>query len=153
MDLTEEIKRLAAGFLKPEQFVVDVIVTAKKGPGKVIVLVDGDSGVNIDDCAELSRQLSKALDEIGLIDDRYVLEVSTPGVDQPLKLQRQYRKHVGRTLKLKISDRMLDGKLVDVTDDQIIVNEEIGTGKKKENVSHTIAFRDIDKAFVMVSFK
>lgn len=153
MDVTEEIKRLASGFLHPDHFVVDVIVTAKKGPGKVIVLVDGDNGVNIDDCAELSRQLSKALDETGLIDDRYVLEVSTPGVDQPLRLQRQYRKHVGRTLKLKMNDRTLDGKLMEVADDQIIIHEEVGTGKKKESVSHTIAFGDIDKAFVMVSFK
>lgn len=139
--------------LSPGQFVVDVIVTAKNGPGKVLVLVDGDEGISIDDCAEISRQLSKLLDESQLINDKYMLEVSTPGVDQPLKLKRQYKKHIGRTLKIKTAENLVDGKLIAVDEDKITLNQEVGTGKKKETVTLDIPFDQIEKTFVVVSFK
>lgn len=139
--------------LAPGQFVVDVIVTAKKGPGKVLVLVDGDEGVNIDQCGEISRQLSKDLDETEFLSHNYMLEVSTPGVDQPLKLKRQYKKHIGRTLKLKLADKMVEGKLMEVSEDNITLNQEIGSGKQKEIVTLQVSFGEIEKALVMVSFK
>ena len=139
--------------LAPGQFLVDVIVTAKRGPGKVLVLVDGDEGVNIDQCGEISRQLSKDLDDSGLLNDQYMLEVSTPGVDQPLRLKRQYKKHVGRTLKLKLAEKTVEGKLANVADDKITLNQEIGSGKQKEIATLEIPFGEIEKALVMVSFK
>jgi ribosome maturation factor RimP len=154
MDLTAEIRQLVEPTLAPDQFIVDVVVTAKKGPGKVIVLVDGDHGITIDTCAEISRQLSKALDESNLIGDNYLLEVSTPGVDHPLKLKRQYPKHIGRTLKIKLLDgTQVEGKLVELKDDELVLGQEIGSGKKKEVKTVTVAFSVIDKTFVLVSFK
>ena len=56
MDLNAEIRQLVEPNLAPDQFLVDVIVSAKKSPGKVLVLVDGDQGINIDTCGEISRQ-------------------------------------------------------------------------------------------------
>ena len=140
--------------LAPDQFVVDVIVSTKKNPGKVLVLLDGDQGINIDACANVSRQLSKSLDERNLMGDNYLLEVSTPGVDQSLKLKRQYHKHIGRTLKLKLADgSQFEGKLKEVGADTVIVTQEVGTGKHKESKEQTVDFAAIDKAFVLVSFK
>jgi ribosome maturation factor RimP len=154
MDLSAEIRQLVEPTLAPDQFIVDVLVTAKKGPGKVMVLVDGDQGINIDTCAEISRQLSKVLDERNLIGDNYLLEVSTPGVDHPLKLKRQYHKHVGRTLRIKLQDgTQVEGKLAEVKEDELTLNQEIGSGKKKETKTMGVPFAAIDKTFVLVSFK
>jgi ribosome maturation factor RimP len=154
MDLTAEIRQLVEPNLAPDQFLVDVLISAKKGPRKVLVLLDGDQGINIDTCAEISRQLSKALDERNLIDDNYLLEVSTPGVDQPLKLKRQYPKHIGRSLRVKLQDGTeVEGKLGEVKEEEIILNQEIGSGKKKESKTLNVPFGAVDKTFVLVSFK
>ena len=136
------------------QFVVDAIVTARKGPKKVLVIVDGDEGVSIDDCANLSRELSKTLDEFALLgEESYLLEVSTPGLDQPLKLHRQFKKNVGRKLKVKQKEKTEEGTLLNVTDEAITLSRETGSGKKKELINIDINFSQIEKAFVLVSFK
>jgi ribosome maturation factor RimP len=153
MELGEEIRKLAEQKLTPDQFIVDVVVSARKGPKKVMVIVDGDQGFSIEDCAALSRHLSKALDDTALIDDNYFLEVSTPGVDHPLKLRRQYRKNIGRLLKVKLQDQILEGRLLEVADDRIILEEQSGSGKKKEVKTTEILIDNIEKAFVQVSFK
>lgn len=154
MDLVEEIRNLAAGNLSPDKFVVEVLVLGKKVPKRVLITIDGDHGITIDDCADLSRVLSKEFDERGLFgDENYLLEVSTPGVDQPLKLKRQYFKNTGRNLRVKFQDKITEGKLKEVSEDQIVLAQEIGTGKKKEVKEITIPFSEIDKAFVLVSFK
>ena len=154
MGLEEEIKRIAEGKLAdPGHFIVDVIVSARKGPKKVLVIVDGDNGVSIDDCALLSRALSNELDEKPILDEAFTLEVSTPGLDQPLKLKRQFVKNVGRRLKVKTADKIMEGKLEAVSDDTITLLEETGTGKKQVITSIDINFSQIEKAFVLVSFK
>jgi ribosome maturation factor RimP len=154
MALEDELKKLAeAKLANPSLFIVDVVVSARKGPKKVLVIVDGDQGVSIDDCADISRELSKTLDELPYLEDSYLLEVSTPGVDFPLKLQRQYTKNIGRRLKIKTADSTVEGKLEAVTSDVITISVEEGTGKKKTTKSIDINFSQIEKAFVLVSFK
>ena len=155
MSLEEEIKKIAESKLSDSrQFIVDVLVSSRKGPKKVLIIVDGDEGVSIDECAEVSRQVSKDLDESPLIDDdSYTLEVYTPGLDQPLKLKRQYVKNIGRKLKVKLPDKIEEGKLEAVTEDAITLVKETGSGKKKESTSIDINFSQIEKAFVLVSFK
>jgi ribosome maturation factor RimP len=154
MDLSTEIRQLVEPTLAPDQFIVDVLVSSKKGPGKVMVLVDGDHGINIDACAEISRQLSKELDERNLIGDNYLLEVSTPGVDHPLKLKRQYPKHVGRRLKIKLLDgTQVEGKLDELHENELVLRQEVGSGKKKETKTVSVPFATVDKTFVLVSFK
>jgi ribosome maturation factor RimP len=154
MDLNAEIRQLVESTLAPDQFVVDILVSNKKNPGKVMVLLDGDQGINIDVCAEVSRQLSKTLDERNLMGDNYLLEVSTPGVDHPLKLKRQYHKHIGRSFRLKLQDgTQTEGRLAEIKEDELVLSQETGTGKKKETQMINIAFPSIDKAFVLVSFK
>lgn len=154
MELTERIQKLAERHLKDEfQFIVEVIASIRKKPNKLIVIIDGDKGITIDDCAELSRALSAALDEDKLLTDPYMLEVSTPGLDHPLKLTRQYVKNKGRTVKVKTSNEVLQGKLLEVTPQTIMLEVTTGTGKKKEVKEVSIPFSDIEKTFVMVSFK
>jgi ribosome maturation factor RimP len=154
MDLTEEIKRLAVSKLTdPSQFLVDVVVSSRQGPKKVLVIVDGDNGITIDDCASISRELSATLDDSALVDENYMLEVSTPGLDHPLKLKRQYKKNIGRKLKVKLPDTIVEGTLTEVNEDTIVLSQETGSGKKKEVKIIDIQFSEIEKAFVLVSFK
>jgi ribosome maturation factor RimP len=153
MELSEEIRHLTESKLPPGQFLIDIVASSRQGPKKISVIVDGDEGISIDDCAELSRQLSKALDDLGLIEDNYLLEVSTPGVDHPLKLKRQYNKNIGRRLKVKLHDKIVEGKLTEVDEEKITLTQETGAGKKKETQTMVIPFSSIDKAFVLVSFK
>lgn len=154
MEIAEEIRKIAEDkVVEPSQFIVDVIVSSRVGPPKVTVIVDGDNGINIDDCATISRQLSKTLDESLLLTESYMLEVSTPGLDQPLKLKRQYKKNIGRKLRVKFQEKIVEGKLMEVTEEKITVGQEIGEGKRTEILPIEIQFSEIDKSFVLVSFK
>lgn len=154
MDLVGEIRKLAEENVSPDKFVVEVLVSGKKIPVRVLIIVDGDRGITIDDCADLSRVLSKEFEERNFFgDDSYLLEVSTPGLDHPLKLKRQYYKNTGRNLKVVGKQTTSEGKLKEVTDEKIVLVQEIGTGKKKESKEIEIPFSEIDKTFVLVSFK
>lgn len=154
MELVENIRNLVESRLTDNsQFVVDVVVKGQKGPRKVLIVIDGDNGVTIDDCANLSRELSKALDDLQLIDESYTLEVSTPGLDQPLRLRRQYSKNVGRKVKVVSTQGIAEGKLISASDDKIVLELEIGQGKEKTIANKEIDFSDIEKTFVLVSFK
>jgi len=154
MDLAVEIRRLAESKLANEsQFVVDVVLSSRQGPRKVLIFLDGDQGVSIDDCADLSREMAQALDENNWITDNYTLEVSTAGIDQPLKLARQYKKNIGRRVKVKLKDASIEGTLTGSDAEKIVLAEETGTGKKKEVKTREIPFTEIEKTLVMVSFK
>lgn len=154
MEIAQEIRKIVEGKLADQaQFVVDVVVSSR-GTQKVVVIIDGDQGVTIEDCASVSRELSRALDETSLLNDSYLLEVGTPGLDQPLKLIRQYTKNIGRKVKVKLRDATVqEGKLIVVAPERIIIEQELGVGKGKETRPLEIQFSDIDKSFVLVSFK
>jgi len=152
MEAVEEIRKIAEGKLKDSsQFIVDVIVSSKRKPQKVTVVVDGDGGISIDDCADISREVSKILDESSVLFDNYILEVTTPGLDQPLKLHRQYKKNIGRRLRIKVSDKIFEGKLVAVSDSGVAIEQ--GGGKKIQKSIVELKFSEIDKSIVLVSFK
>ena len=152
MDAAEEIRQIAEGKLKDSsQFVVEVIVSSKRKPQKVTVVVDGDAGLSIDDCADISREVAKVLDDSFVLTDSYVLEVTTPGLDQPLKLHRQYKKNIGRRMRIKASDKVVEGKLVGVSDSGVTIEQ--GDGKKIEKSVVELKFSEIDKSIVLVSFK
>jgi ribosome maturation factor RimP len=156
MDLAENIQKLAEGLLSNDTlFIVEVSAVMKRKPGKILVVLDGDNGVSIEDCADLSRKLSESLDTLPEMDENYLLEVTTPGLDQPLKLHRQYKKNIGRAFKVKIKEesKPAEGTLTTVTESTITLSQKNGKGKKAEEKDLTIPFENIDKAFVTVSFK
>lgn len=156
MDLTAEITKMASSLLaEPSHFLVDVVITGNRIQKKVVVMVDGDQGVTIEDCAKLSRGLSARLDEVELIKENYTLEITTPGVDTPLKLKRQYKKNIGRELKVTLKDKtQIRGKLTgsDELSLQLQV-AEMGSKKNQEIKTVEIPFDSIDKALVQISFK
>jgi ribosome maturation factor RimP len=95
-------------FLRPivEQFGCDLEAAdiAPAGRRRLLrVLVDRDGGINLDDVAEVTRAISKALDADDIMGDgAYTLEVSSPGVDRPLTLPRHWRRNVSRLVKVQI---------------------------------------------------
>ena len=154
MDLVEEIRNTVARDLSPDKFVVDVLISGKKIPKRVLIILDGDEGVTIDDCANVSRRLSKELEDRSFFgDENYVLEVSTPGLEHPLKLKRQFHKNIGRNLRVTLRETQEEGKLMEVEEDGIMLVQETGSGKKREIKEVLIPFSEIEKAFVLASFK
>ena len=155
MDLQAKVRELAQNCLIDEsQFLIEVKLSTFAGPRRVMVILDGDKGVTIDSCTRVSRALSNALDESGLFDDNYTLEVTTSGLDHPLKLKRQYYKNVVRVFKVHTKDRgLVQGKLTEADDNRIVLQQEVKEGKKIEVKTIEIPFEQIEKAFVMVSFK
>lgn len=154
MDIKAKMTELAeASLLNSSQFIVDVVASSRN-VSKITVIVDGDEGVTIGDCGLISRELSKRLDDVDFGTDHYVLEVSTPGLDHPLKLKRQFQKNTGRGLKVHRKDKSIVlGKLVSVDEERIELKQEIKEGKVTTENDVIIPFEDIEKAFVMVSFK
>jgi ribosome maturation factor RimP len=131
----------------PDLFLVELRITGDQRSQRVQIFVDGDEGVDIDACASISRRLGAQLEEHEIFEDKYILEVSSPGLDMPLVLMRQYEKNVGRNLKIKLADgSVLKGKLVEVSAEQIKIIDN-----KEEAID--LAVTEIKEAKVTVSFK
>lgn len=149
------IRELAESFLTDGTgFIVDVRVRE----GNVIsVLLDDDEGTSIEKCIALSRHLEGALDRES---EDFSLDVSSPGLDQPLRMLRQYQKNVGREVQLKIKDAgKVEGVLVEATAHAVTIKtrekKRIEGRKAKEWVEeeHQYALEELDWTKVQISFK
>jgi ribosome maturation factor RimP len=133
-------------------FVVEAKLSGKKGYEKVVVLVDGDRGISIDTCAKITRSLSEELDALNMFEGSYTLEVSSPGVDYPLKSERQYVKNLGRLLNIDLANgNSVKGDLMKADHSGITLN--MTKGKKQEKEELFIPYSDIKKSKVLVTFK
>ena len=115
----------------PSHFLVEVRI---KPTNNVKVFIDADEGIILSQLIEYNRKLYKILDESGLFPPgEFSLEVSSPGLDEPLKKTRQYNKNIGRYVEVLLNDsRRKEGKLLEVTAEGILIETETGKGKKKE---------------------
>ncbi|HEV3414517.1 MAG TPA: ribosome maturation factor [Puia sp.] len=136
---------------EPGYFLVDVRI---KPTNNVKVYIDGDQGISIEKCVRYNRALYKKLEETGLFSNGdFSLEVSSPGLDEPLKLHRQYKKNIGRQVELVLQDgSKIEGRLLEVSEDGIIVEEIRGRNKKKEVINHTFLFENIKTTKIQVVF-
>lgn len=137
---------------EPEYFLVDI----KVSPGKKIeVYVDGDKGIKIEKCAELSRYIESYLDDEQPLGEKYVLEVSSPGMSNPFKTLRQYKKRIGSEVEVtfKNGDK-LEGVLKEA-DEQKILIEEILRDKKNKEIDrklHEILIDDFKSTKLKLNF-
>lgn len=133
---------------------MDIVLKGTDQNRKVIVLLDGDNGISIDDCARVSRALAAELELDDPFPGKYTLEVSSAGIDHPLSLKRQYFSRIGKGLKLtlKTGDEV-KGMLAAVDESGIVIEEEVKVNKKQTMEATRIAFDNIDRAMVQVSFK
>ncbi len=137
---------------RPDLFLVDVQM---QGGGLLTILIDGDNGVAITDCVAISRHVGFHLEEENTIEQAYNLEVSSPGLDMPLKSLRQYQKNISRLLGVKLIDGSKhEGKLLAADESGITIEENIKEkGKKATLIQNIIPFTDITETKVLVSFK
>lgn len=146
--ITEEsILKTAESFLESHQFLVSVKVHAGN---KIEIDLDGDEGVSIQECVSLSRHIESVFDRE---EEDYALVVSSPGLDKPLRHLRQYSKNVGRNLKVTLEDdETIEGKLTQADENGITLVFK-PKGKKMPEEEKIIAYSDIVKAFISISFK
>lgn len=154
MNIEKQVTRLVEEKIenRADLFIVDIKIHAN---GRLIILVDGDNGVSIKDCADISRHVGYHLEEDNVIESAYNLEVSSPGLDFPLQNIRQYQKNINRSLIVKSKDgESSEGKLLRVTDAGIALQETIKEkGKKAQPTENFIPFGNIAESKVTVSFK
>lgn len=135
----------------PAYYLVDLRV---KPTNNIKIFIDGDNGITIEKCIAVNRALYKKIEELGLFPEGdFSLEVSSPGVGEPLKQHRQYKRNIGRQVEVVLKDETkVEGKLTAITEDGIVVEETKGKNKKKEVISHTILFDNIKTTKIQVVF-
>ena len=118
------------------------------------VFLDADDGITIEKCTSLNKALYKYIEETGIFPDgNFSLEVSSPGVDEPLKLHRQYKKNTGRKVEVLMNDgNKIEGVLLNAGDDAITIEEKTGKGNKTTIKSTTILFNQIKHTTVLITF-
>jgi ribosome maturation factor RimP len=135
----------------PENFLVDV----KIRPGNnVKVFVDADRGISIDKLAQYNRSLYRQIEESGLFPNNdFSLEISSPGLDEPLRLSRQYLKNIGRYVEVLLKNGIKkECKLISATDKEIVIEEERGNKKKKEVILHSLSYDDIKTTKIQIKW-
>jgi len=135
----------------PAYFLVEIRV---KPTNNVKLFLDGDQGVTIEKCIAWNRALYKTIEEDNLFPNGdFSLEVSSPGLDEPLKLLRQYRKNLGRPVEVILKDGIkVAGKMTEVGEDTITVEETRGKNKKKEVITHHFQFDQIKSTTIQTVF-
>lgn len=137
---------------KPSLFLVDLSISESY---KITVTLDGDNGVTLQDCIDVSRVIDNDLDRE---EQDYSLEVASAGVSTPLKLVRQYKKNIGRTLKVKTATETIEAKLDAASEESVTLSwtarEPKKVGKGKETVEHQreIPYSEIKEAIVIIIF-
>ena len=135
----------------PENFLVEV----KIRPGNNIkIFVDSDRGMSIDKLAQYNRRLYRQIEESGLFPNNdFSLEISSPGLDEPLKLRRQYLKNIGRYVEILLKNGIkTEGKLMNATDEEVVIEEEKGNKRKKEIIQHSLSYDDIKTTKIQIKW-
>ncbi len=153
MDIKEKIQQFVENILDAQYFVIEVIYQNKKPKSKLSIYLDGDEGVAIDVCADVSRKLSEELDKLDLIEGEFNLEVSSPGADKPLTHQRQFVQHINRTLHLELANGQSQEGVLKETNSENLLIEVLKDKKSKSVEILKIPHADIKEAKVLISFK
>lgn len=154
MTFKDKVKQVVEEALqeKPSIFLIDLTITDSF---KIIIGIDGDNGVVLQDCIDISRAVEGSLDRE---EQDFSLEVASVGVGSPLKLVRQYKKNIGRTLIVKTNAENIEAELVEANDLFIILSwkareaKKVGKGKETVQKELQIPYTDIKEAVVTVTF-
>jgi ribosome maturation factor RimP len=159
MELVDKIAQiLVEKFNTDEAFNDCFIVEIELKPGNnLFVYMDCDGALDFAKCQRISRYLESHLDANGWLTDKYVLEVSSPGLMRPFKFPRQYVKNIGRVVNVTLLDTTSKTGLLKLADEEKITIEYeaiILDGKKKKKVMQAteINYSDISKTLVKISF-
>ncbi|MBD3723651.1 MAG: ribosome assembly cofactor RimP [Flavobacteriaceae bacterium] len=138
---------------RPSLFLIDLKIT---DDNKISVILDGDNGVNLQDCIDVSRVLEHNLDREEV---DFALEVASAGATSPMKLPRQYKKNIGRKIKVvKISDEVIEATLIEADENGVTLEwkarepKKIGKGKETVDKKEVLPYTDIKQAVVIITF-
>jgi ribosome maturation factor RimP len=148
---TQLIELLDGEFARAGYEIEDVVIDARARPPRITVIADGDTALDMDTIAALSRSASSLLDAVKSIEGRYVLEVSSPGVDRPLTNEKHFRRARGRKIELALSDgTQVTGRVGAMRDDtlSLVVHDD----RARDWTVRPVSLDDILKAVVQVDF-
>ena len=159
MEITERIAQLLEEkYATDEAFADCFTVEIELKPGqKLYVFADSDSGMTFEKCQKISRYLESHLDTNGWLGDKYLLEVSSPGIGRPLKFLRQYRSNLGRAVEVTLKDKTRQtGLLKAAEENQVVLSQKVvereGNKKKEVEKETAIPFEQIEKTIVKLAF-
>lgn len=152
--LEEKVKGLLEEVVQenPDLFLIDLDVNAEN---HIRVVMDGDQGISVNDCMEVSRKIENNLNRE---ETDFSLEVTSAGAGQPLLFPRQFKKNIGRKLSIKTKDKVFEAELVGATDKTISVEwktrepKPVGKGKITVKNEAVIDYTAIVEAKVMIKF-
>lgn len=143
--IEEKVKEILG---EGELFLVEVKVSKNNN---IQVFIDGDNGVKIQDCIDLSRQLEECLDRES---EDFELSVLSFGLEEPLKMQRQYVKNIGRSLQVENEEGSFIGTLMSANEECFTIELKKKGKKNTENENQkTYNYKEIKSAKVVISFK
>lgn len=143
--IEEKVKEILG---EGELFLVEVKVSKNNN---IQVFIDGDNGVKIQDCIDLSRQLEECLDRES---EDFELSVLSFGLEEPLKMQRQYVKNIGRSLQVEDEEGSFTGTLISANEESFTIELKKKSKKNTENENQkTYSYKEIKSAKVVISFK
>lgn len=143
--IEEKVKEILG---EGELFLVEVKVSKNNN---IQVFIDGDNGVKIQDCIDLSRQLEECLDRES---EDFELSVLSFGLEEPLKMQRQYVKNIGRSLQVEDEEGSFTGTLISANEESFTIELKKKGKKNTENENQkTYIYKEIKSAKVVISFK
>ena len=155
MDFRAKVEQLVHEFLETRKdlYLVDLKISAGDD---VTVILDGDEGLSLQDCLDASRAIEFNLDRE---EHDFSLQVMSPGLSEPLKLPRQFKKNMGREIEVLLnSDEKIQGEVVAVDDEKVTLvlryrrPKLIGKGKEDVVENKEIPYTDIKKALVVIKF-
>ena len=136
---------------EPTVFLVEIRI---KPTNNIKIFLDADNGISIDRLIQINRKLYRDLEENPMFPGAdFSLEVSSPGLDEPLKLYRQYKKNIGRFVEVTdLEGVKTEGKLIGAAEKEISVEVEKGKGKNKEIIQTVIPLDKIKTTYVQIRF-
>ncbi|GAA4741121.1 ribosome maturation factor RimP [Gordonia alkaliphila] len=153
-DAAEKLERLVGPILSEAGYDLEELTAGPTGEVRAVrVIVDRDGGIGLDELAQVSRQLSEALDETDLFGEQaYDLEVSTPGIGRPLSLPRHWRRARGRKVAVRLlvdgAKSTVQGRVAEIDDDTVaLLHNDKGRMR-----TQSIPFADIESAKIEVDF-
>ena len=155
MDFRAKVEQLVHEFLETRKdlYLVDLKISAGDD---ITVILDGDEGLSLQDCLDASRAIEFNLDRE---EHDFSLQVMSPGLSEPLKLPRQFKKNMGREIEVLLnSDEKIQGEVVAVDDEKVTIvlryrrPKLIGKGKEDVVENKEIPYTEIKKALVVIKF-
>jgi ribosome maturation factor RimP len=146
---TQVIELLGEEFARAGYEIEDVVIDARLSPPRITVVADGDTALDLDTIATLSHSASALLDGLENVQDNYVLEVSSPGVERPLTSEKHFRRARGRKVELELSNGSpLTGRVGATGGDTVALVVRQG----RDWAIRDIPLAEIVKAVVQVEF-